>query len=215
MITYSKYKQKIKRFGKWLVIVTVVVFFATILGINLYIVGSTKARIFNQVSNLPQREFGLVMGTDMLRFNGSTNLHFLNRTEGAAQIYLSGKASRLLISGNKDNKGFNEVTGMEEKILSKGIPKGVLVLDFDGNTTWESVRRAKEIYHLNKVIIITDAFHAPRAIFLCQHFGIDAIAFCYGKESFGFWSMRYDVREWFARVKSVFQVLMDRKIQNE
>jgi vancomycin permeability regulator SanA len=91
-----------KRFGKWLVIVTVIALFVTILGINLYIVGSTKARIFNQVSNLPQREFGLVMGTDMLRFNGSTNLHFLNRTEGAAQIYTSGKASHLLISGNKE-----------------------------------------------------------------------------------------------------------------
>jgi SanA protein len=215
VIIRFQHKQKIKKFGKWPAIATVIAPFSTILGINLYIVGSTKTRIFDQASNLPQREFGLVMGTDMLRFNGSTNLHFLNRTEGAAKIYSLKKVSHLLISGNKNNKSFNEVTGMEEKILSKGISKDALILDFDGNTTWESVRRAKEIYHLEKIIVVTDAFHAPRAIFLCQHFGIDAVAFCYGKKSFGFWSLRYDIREWFARAKAVFQVLIDRKIPNE
>jgi SanA protein len=214
MVLYRQNKPKPKRIWKLLAVIFTFISL-TVLGINLYIVGSTKTCISNQVSSLPQLGFALVMGTDMLRFNGSTNLHFLNRTEGAATIYLSGKVRHLLISGNKDNKGFNEVTGMEEKILSKGIPKDVLILDFDGNTSWESVRRAKEVYHLEKIIVITDAFHAPRAIFLCRHFGIDAVAFCYGKESFGFWSLRYDIREWLACVKAVFQVLIDRKIQNE
>lgn len=179
-------------------------------------VESTKASVFDQISQVPQREIGLVMGTDLLRFNGSTNLHFFNRTDGAAKIYLSGKASRLLVSGNKSNKGFNEVAGMDAELLAKGVPQDALVLDFEGNTTWESVRRAKEVYHLQKIIIITDAFHAPRTIFLCRHFGIDAVAFCQDKESFGFWFIRYHAREWLARVKAFGEVLVDgRRNQNE
>jgi SanA protein len=81
-------------------------------------------------------------------------------------------------------------------------------IGFDGNSTWESVQRIKEIYHLKKITIITDAFHAPRSIFLCRHFGIDVVAFCYGKESFGFWSLRYDLREWLARVKAFFVAII-------
>jgi len=209
-------KPKAKRLMKFIGVVTVTAVFLVILGINLYIVGDTKTSIFNEIANLPQREFGLVMGTDMLRFNGSTNLHFLNRTEGAAKIFLSGKVSRLLISGNRNNGGFNEVSGIENEISAKGVPQNAMILDFGGNSTWESVRHAKETYYLHKVIIVTDAFHAPRSIFLCRHFGIDAVAFCYGEESFGFWSLRYHSREWFARVKAAFQVMIDKKAgQNE
>jgi SanA protein len=209
MIERSRNKEKTKRFLKWIVIVGIIVIFMIVSGVNLYMATSTKTRLHTEIKNLPKHEFGLVMGTDLLRFNGSTNLHFLNRTEGAAQVYMSGKVAHLLISGNKNNKGFDEVTGMEEMILSKGIPKAVLILDFDGNTTWESAKRARQIYHLQTVTIITDTFHAPRAIYLCRHFGIDADAFCYGDESIGFWSLRYHAREWFARVKAVLQVLID------
>jgi len=91
-----------------------------------------------------------------------------------------------------------------------------MVLDFDGDSTWKSVRDAREIYHLQKIIVVTDAFHAPRSVFLCRHFGIDAVAFCCGEEPFGLWSLRYHAREWLARVKAAFQVLLDRKAgQNE
>jgi SanA protein len=204
-------KLKVKKLIKFMVIAVVIAVFLIVSGINLYVVGDTKTRIFNKVSDLPQREFGLVMGTDLLRFDGSTNLHFLNRTEGAAKIFLSGKVSRLLISGNKNNKGFNEVSGIESGLSAKGVPQNAMILDFNGNSTWESVRHAKEIYHLHKVTIVTDAFHAPRAVFLCRHFGIDGVAFCYGEEPFGFGSLRYHLREWFARVKAAFQVMIDRK----
>ena len=174
-------------------------------------VGVAQVSVLGQISQVPQREFGLVLGTDLLRFNGLTNLHFLNRTANAAEIYLAGKASRLLISGNKNDRGFNEVAGMETELRAKGVPPEVLVLDFEGNTTWESARRAKDVYHLQKIIIITDAFHAPRSIFLCRHFGIDAVAYCPDKEPFGFWFMRYHVREWLARVKAFCEVVVDRR----
>lgn len=67
----------------------------------------------------------MVMGTDLLRFNGSTNIHFYNRTEGAAEIFLSGKVEHLLISGNKNNKGFNEVSEIEGRLLKEGVPQNV------------------------------------------------------------------------------------------
>jgi len=98
---------------------------------------------------------------------------------------------------------------MENQLLAKDVPEHALILDFDGNSTWDSLRKAKESYHLNSIIIVTDRFHASRAIYLARHFHIDAVAFCYGDESFGFWSLRYEIRESLARVKAFSQVLMD------
>lgn len=166
---------KLKKKG-WRFAIVVLVLFATTLGINLYIIYSTRSCIFHQITKLPKREYGLVLGTDRLRFNGSTNLHFLNRIEIAARVFEAGKATRLLISGNKNNRGFNEVMEMEKEISKKGVPESVIELDFEGTTTLESARRAREHYHLQQLVLVTDDFHAPRAIFLCRHFGIDAIA---------------------------------------
>jgi SanA protein len=195
----------------WRFLVVTILLFVITLGINLYIIFSTEDGIVFQIANLPQREFALVLGTEPLRPDGSTNLHFIKRTDLAAKVYLSGKAARLLISGNKNNRGFNEVLEMKNRILSKDIPETALELDFDGNRTWESVRRTKETYHLQKVIIITDAFHAPRAIFLCRHFGIDAVAMCPDKDPFSLWFVRYNVKEYFARLVAVFDIMTGKK----
>ncbi|MGD1088708.1 MAG: ElyC/SanA/YdcF family protein [Verrucomicrobiota bacterium] len=208
MISNRQNKQKKKKRWKFFVIFAVV-FFAILLAINLYVVVLAKNRMFTRISNLPRYEFGLVMGTEPLRPDGSTNFHFFSRTDAAAEVYLSGKANRLLISGNKNNRGFDEVSEIKNQLLKKGVPESAMILDFDGKTTWESARRAAEVYHLQKVIIVTDTFHAPRSIYLCQHFGVDSVAFCAREEHIDFWSIRSQIREWLARVKAVFQVLID------
>jgi SanA protein len=177
--------------------------FTIALAINLYIVQSTRSSIFTRIEQLPSGEVGLVLGTDFLRPDGSTNVHFLNRTAAAAKVYASGKAKSLIISGNQNNKGFNEVLGMEKVLISKGVPDRAMTLDFEGIRTLESARHARETFHLQKVLIITDDFHAPRAIFLCRHFGIDAVAFVSGKEPMDIWYFRHRLREYFARVKAV------------
>jgi SanA protein len=200
---------KLKR-NFWKILFGVLVLFTTTLGINLYIIFSTKSCIFHQITKLPKREYGLVLGTDRLRFNGSTNLHFLNRIEIAAKVFEMGKATHLLISGNTNNHGFNEVLEMKKIILTKGVPESAIELDFAGTTTLESARRARNIFDLQQLVIITDDFHASRAIFLCRHFGIDAIAICPDRDPFGFWSLKYSVREYFARLKAFFDVLIEK-----
>jgi SanA protein len=197
---------KIKKVCVRFLIVFLALFIVT-LGINQYLVLSAKNRIYRDVSSLPIRETELILGTEPIRPDGSTNLHFLKRTDIAAKAYFDGKAMHLLISGNRNNRGFNEVLEMKNKFLANNVPEAALQLDFDGTRTYESIRRAKEIYHLNQIIVVTDAFHAPRALFLCRHFGIDAIALCPSGDPFGWWYLRYNVREYFARLIAVFDIL--------
>lgn len=174
--------------------------------VNLYVIGTTKGRIFSHLNAVPQREVGVVMGTDFLRSGGSTNLHFLSRTALAADLYLSHKVSRLLISGNKNNRGYNEVLGIQSVLMQKGVPGSAMVLDFEGNRTWDTVRRARDIYHLRTITVVTDGFHAPRSVFLCQHYGLDALAYCGGPEPFDYWQMRTYAREYLACMKAALDV---------
>ena len=201
------------RFKKWLHLFlgTGVLLLALTATVNLYIVGSARNHIFSEIHDLPQREWALLLGTEPIRPDGSTNLHFLNRTDAAARIYQAEKAANLLISGSKNNRGFNEVLLMKNRIVTNGVPESAVQMDFEGSRTWESVRRARTVYQLQAIIVITDAFHAPRALFLCRHFGIDAVAYCPGKESFGWWPIRYQVKEYFARLIAVFDVLTESK----
>jgi SanA protein len=186
-----------------------VALFAITLAINLFIICTTRNCIFTHLKDLPSRQFELVLGTEPVRPDGSVNLHFSNRTDAAARVYLAGKSKEILISGNKNNRGFNEVLEMKNRILAKNVPASALVLDFDGTKTFDSIRHAREVYHLGKLIVITSVLHAPRALYFCRHFEIDAVAYCPDKDPFGVWSVRYQVREYFARLKAVWDVLTD------
>ena len=181
------------------------IFFGT-LAINLFMVGSTHASIFNRIDKLPDSDAAILMGTDLVRSDGSTNVHFINRTDAAAKLFLAGKVKRLLISGNPNNKKFNEVLEMQKVLLDRGIPENAIALDSGGIRTWETARRANRVYHIQNAIIVTDNFHAYRSLFLCRHFGIEAVAFCSVEEPANYWFWRHRIREYFARVKAVWDI---------
>lgn len=182
------------------------IFFVSTVWINGYLLLGTRDRIVTQVDRLPKRQVGVVLGTDLMRADGSTNIHFLHRVEGATRAYFSGRVARLVISGNPNNKGYNEVVGIKCELLKSGVPERDIMLDFGGVRTIDSIRRIHDLYYLENMTIITDDFHAPRALFLSRSFGLDTVAFCYGSEPVGYWYLRSRLREYFARIKAVLDV---------
>jgi len=195
----------IGKLRKW-VLWTAVGLLAGMVGINGFILVTTKSCLYRDVQQLPARENGLLLGTDALRRDGTTNVHFVNRVNSAVLVLKLGKIKHLIISGDRNNRGFNEVQGMQRELIAHGVSKDVLTLDFEGFRTWESARRAREVYHLNRIVVITDEVHAPRSVFLCRHFGMDAVAFCGRSEPNSWWAWRYRFRECLARVKAVMDL---------
>ncbi len=177
--------------------------------INAYILHCSEGRVIYRIEDLPTNAVGLVLGTDLKRPNGSINIHFLNRTTAAAKAYATGKVKRLIISGSPNNRGFNEVLEMRKVLLEKGVPDDAMTLDTGGLRTLDSVRMAAKVQRLKTVTVITDGFHAPRSLFLCRHFGIDAVAFCGDREPWSYWLFRVEVREYLARVKALIDVWTD------
>jgi SanA protein len=175
-------------------------------GMNLWIVKSTDSRVFNDSNALPNNDVALVLGTPS-RVGGAVNPHFAARMEAAAHLYRTGKVRHLLVSGDNHTRGYDEPTDMKEALVKLGVAEPAITMDYAGFRTLDSVVRAKEVFGLSRLTIITDNFHVNRALFLCLHYGINAVAYSSEKVPFGF-SANSRFREVGARVKALMDVYL-------
>ena len=114
----------------------------------------------------------LVLGAGLNR-DGTAGVVLQDRVETAAELYFTGKVEKLLMSGDNSTIYYDEPTAMLEYALSLGVPEEDIVLDYAGRRTYDSCYRAKAIFGVDDLIVVTQAFHLPRAIFLCNAFDIE------------------------------------------
>lgn len=180
---------------------------AGVVGCNLWIVLSTRDRVFNAVERIEEREIGVVLGTSKKIGPDTPNAHFVNRLDAAAALFKEGKVKQLLVSGYRDSQYYDETRDMIAKLKELGVPEQVILADDQGIRTLDSVARAKTVFGLERIVIISDDFHVNRALFIAERYGIDAIAL--RSESVGYVSSRkVRFREYFARVKAVIDLYL-------
>ncbi len=182
----------------WLLLIGVIV----VGGATCWILESSRGRIYNQTAPIPENEVGLVLGTSSSLRGGYSNPFFDGRIAAAAELYHAGKAHHLLLSGDNRKAGYDEPTDMKNALIAKSVPESVLTLDYAGFRTFDSMARARHVFGLTRVTVITDDFHAPRSIVLGRHFGIDTIAYT-SKPIPLRWSTKSRIREILACVKTV------------
>jgi len=90
---------------------------------------------------------------------------------------------------------YNEPEAMRQYALSLGVPDEAIVLDFAGRRTYDTCFRAKAIFGLDSALLVTQKFHLPRALFLCNALGIKASGvmannLTYRKSSLLIWNIR-------------------------
>ncbi len=173
--------------------------------VNLHMIGSSKPFVFREADRLPENDVGLVLGTTPRLAGGATNPHFQRRIEAAASLYHAGKVKHLLLSGDNHLREYNEPVAMKSALMAAGVPESAMTLDYAGLRTLDSIVRAREVFGQERLTIITDEFHAYRAVFLSRHYGIDAVAYCSASVPFGI-SARSRMREYGARVKAALDL---------
>jgi SanA protein len=164
-------------------------------------------RIFERIDNVPENEVGLVLGTTKWATKGQLNRFFSYRMDAAFRLYKSGKVRRLLLSGNGIDPGRGEPEQMRNDLIARGVPPGALDIDNSGIRTLDSIVRAKRVYGLNKMTIISQEFHNRRALFFCSAYGIDAVGF--NAEDVPLSEARRTfLREFLARIDAVLEITL-------
>jgi SanA protein len=150
-----------------------------------------------QVEEAPSTRLAVVFGAG-LRRDGSPTAVLRDRVETAADLYFQGKVEKVLMSGDNSYDTYNEPEAMRQYALSLGIPDTAIVLDYAGRRTYDSCYRARAIFGVSEALLITQGFHLPRAIFLCNALGLEAYGIeannnSYRSRSLVFWNIREQI----------------------
>lgn len=127
----------------------------------------------SEVNLAPAERVAIVFGAG-LRRDGLPTTVLQDRVATAIDLYRAGKAQKLLLSGDNRFVEYNEPEAMRQAALALGVPDEDLVLDYAGRSTYDTCYRAKAIFGVERALLVTQEFHLPRALFLCEAFGIQA-----------------------------------------
>ena len=133
--------------------------------------------LYEQLSEVPHRHAALLLGTSSNLRDGRPNLFFRYRIDAATALLHAGKVDKILVSGDNRHASYNEPQMMRRALLSRGVPDSLIVLDYAGFRTLDSVVRAKEVFGQSSFIVVSQRFHNERAVFIAGKHGIDAIGF--------------------------------------
>lgn len=187
--------------------VSIIVVCLVVLVTNASIHFSTKGNIFNEIAEVPEAGTVLIPGA-AVSGDGVLSPIFVDRIDTAVKLYKANKVSKILVSGDNSEVYYNEVNPVRTYLLEQGIPDGDIFLDHAGFDTYSSMYRAKEIFEVTTLIISTQSFHLPRAVFIARALGLKASGINADKGNI---LTRNYVREIFANEKALLDVVLQRE----
>ncbi len=129
-----------------------------------------------------------------------------DRLDTASDLYHDGKIEKILVTGDNRVSHYNEPLAMTNYLVNtKHIPSEDIVQDYAGRRTYDSCARARRIFEIDRLLIISQGYHLPRSIMLCNSFGIDSTGISATRHDYvGMWY--YKLREVWAIHKSILDL---------
>jgi len=177
--------------------------------VNFYVLNASKDLIHKQVKDVPAKSVALVLGAKVYT-SGKLSDILADRALTAKDLYDAGKVRKILVSGDNGSKKYDEVTAVKEFLIGKGVPSADIHLDYAGFDTYDSMYRARDVFKVDSMVIVTQEFHLPRAIYIAKSLGLDAVGLTADKHVYVA-SLYNDVREFFARMKAFIDVSLHAK----
>ncbi len=173
---------------------------------NVYIIKSTGDDIFT-MKDLPTDDYDCIMVLGAGAWGNRPSPILRDRLAMGEALYRSGISKKLLLSGDHHRKGYNEVGVMNDYMLERGIAQGDIFMDHAGLSTYQSMMRAKHVFGVRKMVVVTQKFHMQRALYLANCAGIAALGVAAEDIAYPGASYR-ESREILARSKDYFNGLL-------
>jgi SanA protein len=186
------FKRILKMFG-WIIFILIVVGVLVLAASRLITGLSARGKIYPP-ADVSTHRVAIVFGAGLWR-NGNPTPVLIDRVTTAADLYFAGKVEKLLVSGDNRFVDYNEPEAMRQLALSLGVPSEAIVRDYAGRRTYDTCYRAKAIFGVEDAILVTQAFHMPRALYLCNQLGVDSVGVTsdlrtYRKSAVLYWNIR-------------------------
>ena len=176
--------------------------------VNLYMIRKEEKYILtaDQAGELEDVDCIMVLGCGV-RPDGTPSGMLSDRLDQGIRLYDEHVSDKLLMSGDHGKVNYDEVNLMKQFAIDRAVPSENIFMDHAGFSTYESMYRARDIFQVKKIIIVTQRYHMYRALYVAQAMGMEA----YGVESdprqYGGQKMR-DLRELLARPKDLIYTIV-------
>lgn len=151
---------------------TVCLLAAAALGIDAFVRFSSKDRIVS-ADQTPRVDCILVLGAGV-KDDGTPSSMLADRLDQGIALYQAGVADYLLMSGDHGQADYDEVNVMKQYAINAGVPSEAIFMDHAGFSTYESMVRARDVFELNRVVVVTQTYHLYRALYVADRLGLDA-----------------------------------------
>ena len=182
-----------------------------VFGVNAYVQASVQDRILTeeQAAELEEIDCVLVLGCG-LEADGSPSPMLHDRLQQGVALYQKEAAPKLLVSGDHGREEYDEVNAMKRFAEEQGIPSEDVFMDHAGFSTYESVYRARDIFQVRRMVIVTQEYHLSRALYIAKRLGIEAWGVPADPRTYSGQTAR-DLREILARDKDFLTCILKPK----
>jgi SanA protein len=203
MVKYHNYFKYILFSLMVIFVLAVAVFVMSYTIINI----SSSRYIFSDVEKLSHAQVAVIPGAAIL-LSGGLSPVLRDRADMAIAIYQKDIVKKILVTGDNSSLSYNEVNPVKNYLLKNGILEQDIFLDHAGFDTYSSMYRARDVFLVESMIVVSQAFHLPRAVYIARHLGITAYGIVADRGHYLFYN---NIREMFADVKAIGNLLFDRQ----
>ncbi len=200
---------KLKNVGK-LMLILFVIGLSGVLAINIEVINIGKLRIISMEEIKTDDEYDciLILGAGV---KGENPSHMLKeRLDTGIEIYNKRLINTFIMSGDHGQINYDEVNVMKNYALKEGVSSSDVFMDHAGFSTYDSLYRAKYVFGVKKVLIVTEEYHLYRALYIARMLGIDAYGVDATKDIY-YGQTGREIREVLARNKDFFKALIKPK----
>jgi SanA protein len=164
------YDMLMKRLIKWLIVITsFALFFYTSANLWVWLVSRDSIVAPAQVQSA---DAVIILGA-YVRPDGALSWILKDRLDTGLSVYNSGKAPKIIVSGDHGQSEYNEVQAMKDYLLNHNVPAEDIFMDHAGFDTYDSIYRARDVFEVQSAIIISQNFHIPRAVYISKRLGLE------------------------------------------
>ncbi|MDQ6693155.1 MAG: YdcF family protein [Chloroflexota bacterium] len=181
----------------------------SLVGFTLWVDTQTSKLILDASSpQLGHHHVAIVFGAGLNKSGGPSPMLY-DRIATAVDLYKAKKVDKLLMTGDNAESNHEEVRAMHDTALQMGVPEADIVPDYAGFSTWDSCYRAREVFSVSDVVLVTQRFHLPRALFVCNYLHVQSVGVIADRQSYP--TQYNELREWPALAGTVYHLLVDDK----
>ena len=180
--------------------------------INIGMIAAAGKYIYSDFAVVPSRTAVMVLGSQIRGKRLSPVLQ--DRVEAGIKLMENRRGRKLLLTGDHGQIYYDEVNAMRLYVLANapGIQEEDIFMDHAGFSTWDSMYRARDVFEVKDLIIVTQKFHISRAVCMARSLGLDAVGYGIDQERFSGRSLSsWRFREYLARIKAFFSIVFKPK----